>query len=336
MITRIAAFTHRGVLIAQDMQKFLNVNDNDISFFNKEDFSGNELHTWVNESFLSADRIVFIGAVQIAVRLIAKELKSKLSDPAVVVIDDNARYCIPILSGHIGMANEFALEISRTIGAEPIITTATDINNKFAVDVFARKNNLEIINPEKIKSVSSKILSEHTIVISSDCPILGEVPSDVIVDNRYDCDVYISPFLCENDSPIMLVPNAVSIGIGCKKNTDSKYLKDCYYDFLSVNRISHKAISRFATIDLKRDETAIINLGRETHIPIEFFSAIELNNVSGAFSKSDFVKSITGVDNVCERSALINFDGEIFIKKSIYNGVTFAAAIKFLHLNFGE
>ena len=97
---------------------------------------------WTGEQFRTRDVLIFIGAVQIAVRLIAPFIGSKTTDPAVLVLDEKGQYCIPILSGHIGGANELAERIAEMAGALPVITTATDIRGKWAIDVFARKNHL--------------------------------------------------------------------------------------------------------------------------------------------------------------------------------------------------
>ena len=115
---------------------------------------------WTGEQFRTRDVLIFIGAVQIAVRLIAPFIGSKTTDPAVLVLDEKGQYCIPILSGHIGGANELAERIAEMAGALPVITTATDIRGKWAIDVFARKNHLYIEDMQKAKQISAKILEE--------------------------------------------------------------------------------------------------------------------------------------------------------------------------------
>lgn len=83
------------------------------------------------------DGIIFICACGIAVRMIAPHVVSKLSDPAVVVIDESGKFAISLLSGHIGKANALTEKVAEIIGAEPVITTATDVGGKFSPDSFA-------------------------------------------------------------------------------------------------------------------------------------------------------------------------------------------------------
>ena len=336
MTIKIAAFSHRGVVLAQKLKKELGLDDSDLSFFNKEDNSGNELHTWVRENFQIADRLVFIGALQIAVRLISKEIKSKLTDPAVVSIDDNGKFCIPVLSGHIGSANEFAVQLADIMGAQPVITTSTDINHKFAVDVFARKNNLIIKNPGKIKEVSSKLLGNESIEIYSFLPVAGRLPDGVILKENQDADVVISPFKLGNSNALVLIPKVLSLGAGCKRGTDEGFILKCYDDFLENQKIYKEAVRNLATIDLKREEAAILALMDKEKLPAHFYSAKELEEADGNFTSSQFVKSVTGTDNVCERSAKLLSQGKILIRKTVYQGITFAVGIDETPLNIGE
>ena len=146
------------------------------------------LAEWVRDAFDSADALIYVGAVGICVRTIAPYIKSKTRDPAVVVIDETGKYVISVLSGHLGGANDLARRIARLTGAEPVITTATDLAHAFSVDAWARIQGCVVENPGRIKAVSSKILAGDDIVIASDFPISGEVPEHVIVRECRDAE----------------------------------------------------------------------------------------------------------------------------------------------------
>jgi precorrin-4/cobalt-precorrin-4 C11-methyltransferase len=107
--------------------------------------------------------LVFIGAAGIATRISADFIKDKFYDSPVVVIDERGQFVIPLLSGHMGGANELAQLIASRIGAVPVITTASDVAKKFAVDVFARRNGFSIVNREEVKHVTGKLLRGEKI-----------------------------------------------------------------------------------------------------------------------------------------------------------------------------
>ena len=137
------------------------------------------LAEWTAGSFESADVIIYIGAAGIAVRAIAPHIVSKLRDPAVLVTDELGRYVIPILSGHVGGANAAAEQIADALGATAVITTATDLNHRFAIDVWAVRQGLTILNKDGIKTISSRILAEKPVYIYSRWDIGGELPDGV-------------------------------------------------------------------------------------------------------------------------------------------------------------
>ena len=82
----------------------------------------------------------------------------KMKDPAVVVMDEKGTFAIPILSGHVGGANELALLLAEEMGSLPVLTTATDVQGKFAVDMFAKKQSLLFSNRVLAKKISAAIL----------------------------------------------------------------------------------------------------------------------------------------------------------------------------------
>ena len=284
---------------------------------------------WTGEQFRTRDVLIFIGAVQIAVRLIASFIGSKTTDPAVLV-----QYCIPILSGHIGGANEMAERIAEMAGALPVITTATDIRGKWAIDVFARKNHLYIEDMQKAKQISAKILEGKTVVAAIESgrdSIEGTVPEEVkIVPETYENpDIYIGIYERKLSSHVLrLIPQRITVGIGCRRGTSAEQIEQLVDKILKESHINKKSIGRIASIDLKKDEEGLLTFCNKYNIEPEFYPAEELKKVEGEFSVSTFVKKVTGVDNVCERAALRACEngGTLIVKKEAEDGMTLAIA----------
>ena len=210
MKTEIIAFSEKGYKLGLKLSEKYNCNvaccsQKAAQSLNLEFKNHDE---WVKENFNSCDALVFIGAVGIAVRAIAKYIKSKLSDPAVIVIDELGKFTIPLLSGHVGGANKIAAEIAEYISSTPVITTATDINHVFSVDSWAVSQNLKIKKSFMIKEVSSKVLHGEKIIIKSDIPIKGSCPD--MVEVKYDTydgnfDVIITANQTENSKALILL-----------------------------------------------------------------------------------------------------------------------------------
>lgn len=262
---------------------------------------------WTKKQFKNGNVIIFVGACGIAVRLIAPCVKSKLKDPPVIVIDEKGRHVIPILSGHFGGANEMAKFIADKIGAEAVITTATDLNEKFAVDVFAKKNGLKIMNKDAIAVVSSKILkNEKTKALIS----------------------MTKPKGVDKNKVLWLKPKLYVIGIGCKKDKPYKEISAVINKTLKKNMLKISDIYAIASIDIKKDEKGIRKWAGKNRVPFLTFSKDELMKTDGDFSGSDFVKNTVGIDNVCERAAVsaCNNLGDIVLSKQAENGITLAIA----------
>ena len=134
---------------------------------------------------------------------------------------------IPILSGHVGGANELAVSLAEKIGAKPVITTATDIHNQFAIDMFAKKNGLTIVNKDGIAKVSSKVLSGKHITMSIEQGHFeknGKLPREIeLVEYPplQKVDVVISSENKEFDTMLLLGPKEYAGGIGCKKGKEA-------------------------------------------------------------------------------------------------------------------
>lgn len=271
------------------------------------------------------DAVIFIGAVGIAVRSIAPYIKDKFCDPAVLVIDELGRYVIPLLSGHVGGANELANYIGEALSAAPIITTATDINGTFAVDIFAKKNNLLISSRKLAKDVSAALLDNNCIDIDSDIKNIDvkELRKKLNPKNKA-CDIKVRiTDRIYDDTVLTLIPKNLYIGVGCKKNTDADKMWDFVNDIFRLEGLDIRAVKSIGSIDIKRDEDAVKNLANRLNVPFLTFTKDELNSVSGDFFESEFVRKTVGVGNVCERAVCIQCNN-LIVKKTAREGMTVA------------
>lgn len=150
------------------------------------------LALWAGERFSDSEAIGFIGACGIAVRAIAPYIRDKRTDPAVVVLDEAARFVIPLLSGHLGGANCLAELLAKALKAQAVITTATDVNRRFAVDVFAKAHGLVIDNMTLAKEVSADLLSGEPVGLFCDFPVDGPVPDGLFMDTLGQRNLWIT------------------------------------------------------------------------------------------------------------------------------------------------
>ena len=284
------------------------------------------LEAWTAAHFSQSDGLVYVGAAGIAVRAIAPHLKSKTTDPAVVVVDECARYAIPILSGHLGGANDLARAIGRVCGAIPVLTTATDVNSVFAVDEWAKRQNCLVLNPERIKTVSAKLLAGGTVTVQSSWPIAGQPPRNVCQTEDRGADVLLDIHPGTGEK-LHLVPRIAVLGVGCKKNVSFQMLEAALAAFLERTGVCEQAISAVASIDLKKNEPGLLDLCAAHGWPLKTYPAEQLREVEGQFTPSAFVKGVTGVDNVCERSAVLASGGTLCQGKTARDGITMALAL---------
>lgn len=291
-------------------------------------------HGLYGDCFHWADAFVFVSSCGIAVREIAPYVEDKRTDPAVVAIDELGRFAVPLLSGHIGGANGLALQLAEAIGATPVITTATDIHNRFSVDSWAVREGYVISSMKWAKDVSAAIL-ERDIPLHSDFPIIGALPNGIVSRKGGSLGICISYRTEEPyEKTLRLIPKILHLGIGCRKGTAKEAISEAVNKVLLENNIDFRAVKCAASIDIKAHEEGLLAYCRGKNLPVTFYTAEELQEVKGNFTPSEFVKSVTDVDNVCERSALIGAD-QLIVRKQAWNGVTVAIAEETQEVHFG-
>ena len=286
------------------------------------------------ECFSQADALIFVGACGIAVREIAPYVSDKRKDPAVLCINELGQYVIPLLSGHIGGANRLARELARGLGATAVITTATDINHRFSADTWASENGYAISSMEAAKGISAAIL-EGDIPLASDFPISSPLPSGLIAGDTGPLGISITyrrtePFA----KTLRLVPKVLNLGIGCRKGIPEEAIHRAVDSVFQEQGIDPKAAAGVYSIDLKEHEPGLVEFCRDTGLPFTVYSAEQLRRAEGDFTASDFVSSVTGVDNVCERAAMMEAE-RLIIQKTAISGVTVAVALRHWEVQFG-
>ena len=279
---------------------------------------------WAKEGFSRADALIFCCAAGIAVRAVAPHVRDKRTDPAVLVMDEKGTFVVPLLSGHLGGANALALDLAAKLPATPVLTTATDVNGLFAVDVFAKANDLYIEDMTLAKAVSAALLAGEAVGFCSDLPVTGALPQELTAGDA-DLGVYVTagtgaPF----PRTMRLIPRRYAVGIGCRRGKDEAELEAFLRENLALWGVGLRELRALATIDLKKDEPGLLALAQKLSLPLLTYSAEELKAVPGDFTPSAFVREITGVDSVCERAAALSSGGTLIVRKTARDGMTFA------------
>lgn len=330
MIINAICFTANGCKVVRNIidkfegglvKGFYKTSNNDVT---ESDYEGLNLYTgsindFAKKCFGEGIPLIVVGATGIAVRMIAPFVEDKLQDIPVLVIDELGTFVISLLSGHAGGANELCGAIASSINAFPVITTATDINDRFAVDVFAVENGLTITNKDGIKKVSRKVLSDKPLTISvKDYPPKEQV--DILITD--DVDEY------RDKANLVLKPKKYVLGIGVRRGKSFDELYSFVLDVLGQNDIDPQDIYAIASIDKKKDEEAINILAGKLKVPFVTFEADTLMKLKGNFTSSEFVMNTVGADNVCERSAYLAANcGKLLIRKTTRDGMSLAVAL---------
>lgn len=298
------------------------------------------LEEWTAKAFKEGRLLVFIGASGIAVRAIAPQVKTKKEDPAVIVSDEKGRFVIPLLSGHLGGANRWARFLSERCGGEAVITTATDINGKFSVDTWAKERQLAISDMTAAREISAALLRGETVGVMAEKNVIlkGPVPGGLKLleygENRElpGAGIFITwrrknaagdPF----ETTLRLIPEILYLGIGCRRGTERKKIEALVKRIFLEEGLEEEAVAAVASIDMKRDEKGIEEYAESLKVPFVTFSSRRLEALGEGFTPSELVRSVTGVDNVCERSAMAAAeDGRLIVRKQSSDGVTAAVA----------
>lgn len=310
----------------------------------KENWISNwdNLASLTNEAFQKYDGLVFIMALGIVVRMISKEIKSKDNDAAIVVIDEKGKNTISLLSGHLGGGNKLTEELASFLENNPVITTATDINNIYAFDSFASEygliiepiNNIKIFNKALLNNERIEVLIDKNIFLEDSVDIKNFYFYDILsYDHKQDKKkpraIITNKIKHEINCDIYLRPKNIILGLGCKKNFSFENFENRILNFLEKENISIKSVKEIRSISLKKEELCILNFSKKYKIPFTTFSPEELNKMFEEFpemNKSEFVFKTTGAFGVAEPAAIYSNKKEFsfILKRKELDGMTIA------------
>ena len=273
----------------------------------------------ISEVFRSAwrecDSIVCIMSCGIAVRMVSPLLDNKTVDPAVVILDQDGRFVISLVSGHIGGANKLAQKVASITGGQAVITTASDLQNKPAIDLAAKKAGLYIENGGILSRIQAAILDEEPLWIFDPCGLLlDHLPADHglrVIGSEEDTGALrksLGIWVSELVSPrgvkcLKLRPANLVIGLGCNRGTTSKEIVGFIDKNLKQNGLKALSIRNFASLDLKSDERGLLDAAKAFDRPIYFCAREQLEGIFVP-NPSETVARHVGAESVCEASAL--------------------------------
>ncbi|MGF7185769.1 cobalt-precorrin 5A hydrolase [Desulfitispora alkaliphila] len=288
---------------------------------------------------------IMVTALGIVFRTFAPHIKDKYTDPAVVVVDERGKNVISVLSGHLGGANDLCRQLAQYLQANPVITTATDVNGLFAFDSIARKYNLKIENPISLKKFNSALLQGEGIkvYIDSGNKILQDLKSNGTNIEIRDIEEYLetklgkelccvitnknSVFDQANENLLVMRPRNIVLGIGCRRGVAAATIRELITEQMDKLNLSQLSIKAIATISLKEDEEGLNQIASEYGVDLLCFTREEIENVCEEIkiTASDFVKAKVGVSCVCEPAAILGGNKvKLILKKTAREGVTLA------------
>jgi cobalt-precorrin 5A hydrolase len=276
------------------------------------------------------DAFICLLATGIVMRKIAPLLRSKASDPAVLVMSLDLSKVVPLLSGHLGGANALSMLIaSRIKGCVPFITTATDQLECLAFDLFAKEHNMSIQNLHRLAAISNRLINAQPVNVFT-CNALFErlTCKETLV--RIDEDaldehsVVIHPL--GTYTQLHLKPK-LTLGLGCNRHTSHASIQAAFFWFLERFGLEKESIASIASFEAKADEAGLLAFSAKEGIPLRFFTPEEINSAQGTFNPSKATQFF-GLQGVAEPSAVLGSTyGELVLPKVVYqNHITLAGA----------
>lgn len=316
----ILVFSRAGRKLAEKISDFY-----DATIYDAKDAEPS-LKKQMETIWMSYDRILFIGATGIAMRYCSPYLQGKDIDPAVLVMDDQGRFVISLLSGHLGGANAFTNELADTLDAIAVITTATDGRGIEGLDLYATSQGLVIEDLHALTPLTGKMVNGEPLFIYN--PYGYRLPNYNRCVEVTSLDESSGPVLAiteENFSTkkeiVYLRPKILHIGVGARRGVPFDALLSLVENTFEKESLSLLSVKDISTITLKKDEKSILLLAQKLDCPLKIYEVEELKKFDDVCKGSEFVRQTVGVSSVSATCALAQSDS-LLVEKATYEGCT--------------
>jgi len=331
----VLAITKNGIRIGLELKKL----SNSWKIYAPSKFSDNDTQIeWyseptsnkIEELFKTSDALVCIFSLGAVIRLVSPYIKDKKTDPAVLVIDDKAKFVISVLSGHIGGANQLTQDIAEKLGGTPVITTAADVNKTIAVDLLGKEFGWEIEDDSTVTKISAFMVNEEEIGVFQDSGNKDwwnkKLPINVIIYSSIKEleKSQAKGFLIMTDKEIVneeILKNSVVyrpptlvVGVGLHGDTTKETIREGLNDCLVKYKLSAKSVAKLVSIKKQQDVQGLIDLGNEMNVPIEYFEKEELAQIEIP-NPSETVQAFEGTPSVSEAAAIKSSGGQLIVEK---------------------
>jgi cobalt-precorrin 5A hydrolase len=291
-------------------------------------------------TFTAYDCHVFVISIGAVVRMIAPLLQDKKVDPAVVCVDDAARFAICVLSGHVGRGNAYTERVAAALGAQAVITTASDVRGTLTVDILGRELGWTLDDPDRnVTRGCAAVVNETPVLFVQETgepswwPLERVLPRGVsyttsldgVDPARYEVLLIASDRDLKRTHPahfenaVIYRPKSLVLGIGCDRGTPPGLVERGVLKLLGEAGLAPASVKAIATIDKKGDEPALLQLSERFGCPLLLFPAEVLDAVPGIENPSEVVKRHVGTRAVAEPAALLGAGAErLLVPKQSY------------------
>ncbi|MEN0052098.1 MAG: precorrin-4 C(11)-methyltransferase [Mucilaginibacter sp.] len=318
----IVSFTDSGLAIGKIIQQEFYLSKlytTRVTKFSKDTIKLDSVDQLLQDKFHRFDVWIFVGALGICVRSIAPHIKDKTTDPAVINIDEQGKFVQSVLSGHAGGANEITKKISHIFQAQAVISTSSDLQDIWALDLLATKFNwtaqsnvqlnkaISLFVNNKPTALILKVKDAGTAYLEKSKPAFTDIYYDIndADQQKYELLIYVGYEIIESDIPLIcFYPKCLTLGSGCRKDIEPELFEEILLEKLAKDGIAYQSIATLASVDIKAEEAAYIAISQKHQWNFITYPVDDLNKVEVA-NPSDVVLDKIGVLGVSESSAAL-------------------------------